>query len=48
MVKIWALDDDWPEIHIAAGFNDYTICGHDTAGDELVHKRQPQFVEGFK
>ena len=45
-VRIWAKDDDGPKIHLYASGNDYTICGHDAVGDDMVHRKPPQDLQG--
>lgn len=46
-VRIWSRDDDGKSfIHLASSGNDYTICGHDIAGDDLVHARPCKELKG--
>ena len=47
-VRTYRLSDEGGEqrTHLVNPAHDYTICGLDTAGDELVHRRQPEILEG--
>lgn len=47
-VRIWAKDDAGKSaIHLVSSGNDYTICGHDIAGDPEVHECDPQELSGL-
>ena len=45
-VLIWNKDDDGPEVHLSAAGRDFTICGHDSVGDDAVHHRPPVELRG--
>ncbi len=44
-VRIWNQDDDGAAfVHLVASGKDNTICGHDFAGDSLIHARDPEHL----
>lgn len=46
--RVWNRDDDGDSfVHLVSDGNDYTVCGHDIAGDELVHLKPPVELSGF-
>ena len=38
-------DGGGQDIHLT-GLSDYTLCGLDTSGDDMVHEKEPQFLTG--
>ena len=46
-VRIWNLDDDGEShVHLISDGNDFTVCGHDIAGDDDIHLKPPQELPG--
>ena len=45
-VRLWNKDDDKSFIHLMASGMDYTICGHDAVGDDMIHRKPPKDLFG--
>lgn len=46
-VRIWNKDDDGVSyVHLISDGNDFAICGHDYAGDDMIHAKPPEELTG--
>jgi hypothetical protein len=49
MAEYWrTVIDKKTRVHLYGLGDSYTLCGLDTAGDDTVHDRQPEALEGKK